>query len=167
MLTHTGLGQTLGDYAAIAGYLSLSIPLMAWMMVSQSGAIMAGLAGRMMQSYDQPVAKAADEASTGNVHLGNTRYETHSAFQSNTAPSDLRGGITVGDGVGNTQRAAPDGGLFSDVASSNTPLGINYGSMATTTASATLSEAASREEASALRTDGVERRVALRDRFHE
>ena len=133
---------------------------MAWMMVSQSGAIMAGLAGRMMQSYDQPVAKAADEASTGNVHLGNTRYETHSAFQSNTAPSDLRGGITVGDGVGNTQRAAPDGGLFSDVASSNAPLGINYGSMATTTARATLSEAASREEASALRT--MESNAALR-----
>ncbi|WP_096619581.1 conjugal transfer protein TraG N-terminal domain-containing protein [Candidatus Enterovibrio altilux] len=70
VMTNTGLGHVLSDYAAIAGYLSLSIPMIAWMMVSQSGAMMAGLAGRLMQSYDTPVFKAADEATTGNLLLG-------------------------------------------------------------------------------------------------
>ncbi|EJG1004452.1 TPA: conjugal transfer protein TraG [Vibrio vulnificus] len=160
VMTNTGLGHVLSDYAAIAGYLSLSIPMIAWMMVSQSGAMMAGLAGRMMQSYDNPVSKASDEATTGNQQLGNVRYETESAFQSNTAPSDMRGGMTTGDGVGNTQRIAPDGGVYSDITSSNTPLGINYGSMATSSARQSLSAATAKEESTSLKT--VESNAALR-----
>ncbi|MBQ4839990.1 conjugal transfer protein TraG N-terminal domain-containing protein, partial [Pseudoalteromonas luteoviolacea] len=160
VMTNTGLGQVLDDYAAIAGYLSLSIPMIAWMMVSQSGAMMAGLAGRMMQSYDNPVSKASDEATTGNQQLGNVKYETESAFQANAAPSDTRGGITTGDGVGNGQRTAPDGGVYSDVTTSNTPMGINYGSVATSSARQSLSEATAREESTALRT--IESNAALR-----
>ena len=160
IMTNTGLGQVLDDYAAIAGYLSLSIPMIAWMMVSQSGAMMAGLAGRMMQSYDNPVSKASDEATTGNHNLGNTKYETHSAFQSNTAPSDTRGGVTTGDGAGNNQRITPDGGVYNDMTSSSTPMNISYGSMATSSAKATLGEATSREESTAMKT--VESNAALR-----
>ncbi|PCS24028.1 conjugal transfer protein TraG N-terminal domain-containing protein [Candidatus Enterovibrio escicola] len=160
VMTNTGLGHVLSDYAAIAGYLSLSIPMISWMMVSQSGAMMAGLAGRMMQSYDNPVSKAADEATTGNQKLGNVKYETESAFQSNSAPSDMRSGMTTGDGVGNTQRIAPDGGVYSDITSSNTPLGINYGSMATSSAGQSLSAATAQEKSTALKT--VESNTALR-----
>lgn len=87
IMTNTGLGKVMEDYAAIAGYLSLSIPMIAWLLVSMSGAMMAGLAGRLMQGYEQPVSKASDEATSGNTRLGDTRYMNTSAFQENTSPT--------------------------------------------------------------------------------
>lgn len=158
--TNTALGSTLADYSTMAGYLSLSVPLIAWMLVSQSGAMMAGLAGRMLQSYDAPVSKASDEATSGNMNVGNTRFETHSAFQANAAPTDQRGGITDGDGVGNNTRIGGGGGTQMDVASSSTPFSVNYGSMAKSTASSNYSEAVSMEQASAARM--IESNAAVR-----
>lgn len=87
IMTNTGLGKIMEDYAAIAGYLSLSIPMIAWLLVSMSGAMMAGLAGRLMQGYENPVSKASDEATSGNTRLGDTRYMNTSAFQDNTSPT--------------------------------------------------------------------------------
>ncbi|WP_018694112.1 conjugal transfer protein TraG N-terminal domain-containing protein [Algicola sagamiensis] len=87
LMTNTGLGHLMQDYAAVAGYLSLSIPMIAWMMVSMSGAMMAGLAGRLMQGYEQPVSKASDEAASGNINLGNSSFDNHSAFQHNASPT--------------------------------------------------------------------------------
>lgn len=87
IMTNTGLGKVMEDYAAIAGYLSLSIPMIAWLLVSMSGAMMAGLAGRLMQGYEQPVSKASDEATSGNTRLGDTRYMNTSGFQENTSPT--------------------------------------------------------------------------------
>lgn len=87
VMTNTGLGKVMEDYAAIAGYLSISIPMIAWLLVSMSGAMMAGLAGRIMQGYEQPVSKASDEATGGNVNLGNTKYMNTSGFQTNTSPT--------------------------------------------------------------------------------
>lgn len=147
VMTNTGLGHVLSDYAGIAGYLSLSIPMIAWMIVSSSGAMMASLAGRVMQSYDNPIAKASDEATGGNVNLGNVKYETSSAFQANASPSDLRGGVSVGDGVGNTDRISPHGGqIYTDVSSSTSPQSINYSDMTTNVAKASHNEATSKEE---------------------
>jgi len=87
IMTNTGLGKIMEDYAAIAGYLSLSIPMIAWLLVSMSGAMMAGLAGRLMQGYETPVSKASDEATSGNTSLGNSQYMNTSAFQANTSPT--------------------------------------------------------------------------------
>jgi len=86
MLTYTGLGQVMGQYSAIAGYLSVSIPMIAWMMVSMSGAMMAGLAGRFLQGYETPVSSAADDASSGNLSIGNNSYMNNKAFSANTSP---------------------------------------------------------------------------------
>lgn len=86
MMTHVELGQVMSEYAAIAGYLSVSIPLIAWMAVSSSGAMMAGLAGRFLQGYETPVSSAANEAAAGNFSLANVNYDNHKAFQYTSAP---------------------------------------------------------------------------------
>lgn len=87
IMTNTGLGKVMEDYAAIAGYLTISIPMIAWVMVSMSGAMMAGLAGRMIQGYENPVSKGADEGTTGNIGLGKVSYLNTTAFQENSSPS--------------------------------------------------------------------------------
>lgn len=128
VMTNTGLGNVMEDYAAIAGYLSLSIPMIAWMFVQMSGAMAAGLAGRLMQGYEQPVSKATEEATSGNMRLGDTRYMNTSAFQHNTSPTVDSGMIQerLGSGSMMTTTAAgryldqhtSSGGTSIDVAKS-------------------------------------------------
>lgn len=148
IMTNTGLGQVLNDWSAIAGYLSMSIPMIAWMVVSRSGAMMAGLAGKIMQGFESPVSKASDEAASGNINVGNTRYDTHQAFQENTAPSVMKGGMTMGDGAGNNTRIGAGGQVYSDVAASSAPIDITAGSSVASTARQSLSEASARSEQS-------------------
>lgn len=148
IMTNTGLGQVLNDWSAIAGYLSMSIPMIAWMVVSRSGAMMAGLAGKIMQGFESPVSKASDEAASGNINVGNTRYDTHQAFQDNTAPSVMKGGMTMGDGAGNNTRIGAGGQVYSDVAASSAPIDITAGSSVASTARQSLSEASARSEQS-------------------
>lgn len=163
VMTNTGLGQTVADYSALAGYLSVSIPMIAWMFVSQSGAVLSSLAGRLVQSYDKPTEKASDEASSGNTKLGNAGFENNSSFQSNTSPSMMAGGMTMGDGTGNNTRIGADGTVQNDVTSSNSPMGINYGSMATSSARTSLSEATSAEQSSAMKL--AETNAAMRSQL--
>jgi hypothetical protein len=148
IMTNTGLGHVLNDWSAIAGYLSMSIPMIAWMVVSRSGAMMAGLAGKIMQGFESPVSKASDEAASGNINVGNTRYDTHQAFQENTAPSVMKGGMTMGDGAGNNTRIGAGGQVYSDVAASSAPIDITAGSSVASTARQSLSEASARSEQS-------------------
>lgn len=148
IMTNTGLGQVLNDWSAIAGYLSMSIPMIAWMVVSRSGAMMAGLAGKIMQGFESPVSKASDEAASGNINVGNTRYDTHQAFQENTAPSVMKGGMTMGDGAGNNTRIGAGGQVYSDVSASTAPIDITAGSSVASTARQSLSEASARSEQS-------------------
>lgn len=51
-------------------YLATSIPLIAWMLISQSGAMMSGFAGRVLQGYDQAASSAAGEGASGQLKLG-------------------------------------------------------------------------------------------------
>ena len=146
VMTNTGLGNVMRDYSAIAGYLSVSIPMIAWMMVSQSGAMMASLAGRVVQSFDKPVEKGVDEATSGNAKLGNTGFESSSAFQSNTAPKMEKGGMSYGDGAGQGTRIGADGSTYTDLKASSTPLGINMGQMVTNSARDSVSKATSAEQ---------------------
>lgn len=150
VMTNTGLGQVLNDWAAIAGYLSMSIPMISYMVVSRSGAMAAGLAGKLLQGYESPVSKATDEAAAGNYNIGNTRYDTHAAFQSNTAPSMTAGGVTTSDGAGNTTRTSADGKTYVDIAASTGPVDIASGSSVASTAKQSLSEATQKQEQSSV-----------------
>lgn len=91
MYSMHGIVEVMTSSAAIAGYIGVSIPMIAYMLVSKSGAMMASIAGRTMDGYQQPVSKASAEATAGNVTMGNVSYDNATAFQSVTAPSNTSG----------------------------------------------------------------------------
>lgn len=91
MYSMHGIVEVMTSSAAIAGYIGVSIPMIAYMLVSKSGAMMASIAGRTMDGYQQPVSKASAEATAGNVTMGNVSYDNATAFQNVTAPSNTAG----------------------------------------------------------------------------
>jgi conjugal transfer mating pair stabilization protein TraG len=143
MYTNTALGGELSNYSALAGYLSISIPMIAWMLVSGSGAVMASLSNRLLSSYEAPVASATGEASAGNFNLGNLQMENAQFAQQNMAPSSASGGVSLSDGAGNTTRFGSGGNVTSDTAESKGPLSINLSNAMTNAASGNLAEAQS------------------------
>jgi conjugal transfer mating pair stabilization protein TraG len=143
MYTNTALGGELSNYSALAGYLSISIPMIAWMLVSGSGAVMASLSNRLLSSYEAPVASATGEASAGNFNLGNLQMENAQFAQQNMAPSSASGGVSLSDGAGNTTRFGSGGNVTSDTAASTGPLSINLSNAMTNAASGNLAEAQS------------------------
>ena len=127
MSNNDALAEVLHAHAEIAGYLSLSIPMIAWMMISQSGAMMAGLAGRMMQTYDSAAQKAADEVTTGNMRLGEMRFFNTSAFQTMTSPTHDTGRLNMYDSDSGVMHKFSSKGMVSQVEQSDMPFKVNAG----------------------------------------
>ncbi len=125
LATHTALGQVMNDLALIAGYLSLSIPMISYLVVNQGGAMMASLASRVAQSYEGPVSKAADEASSGNISLGNTSLGNAAWWQTNTAPMTRSGTATWMGTHGETVTATAGGGTYVDMQAHSMPASLN------------------------------------------
>ena len=142
MYTNTALGAELNNYAALAGYLSISIPMIAWMLVSGSGAVMASLSNRLLSSYEAPVASAASDASAGNFNLGNLSLDNAQYAQQNMSPNSNFGGASIGDGANRIHYGA-SGQVTSDTAASTGPMGVTLSSNLTQAASGQLSEAQS------------------------
>lgn len=120
----SALGALMADHAALAGYLSLSIPMIAWLFVSLSGAVMATLAQRVMSSYEAPVSKGAAEATSGNMALGNVSFDNTSMWQNNRAPSEAFGSIRETGPDGWTRTITP-GGTYSTQPLSNLAVGVD------------------------------------------
>lgn len=110
MATNTGLHQALADMSLIAGYLSMSIPMISYLVVNQGGAMMASLAGKVMGSYEAPAAKGAEEATTGNLSFGNTSLGNANWWAQNTAPSTNWGTYTNTDAMGTKHTSISQGG---------------------------------------------------------
>lgn len=110
MATNTGLYQALADMSLIAGYMAMSIPMISYLIVNQGGAMMASLAGKVMGSYEAPAAKGAEEATTGNISLGNTSMGNANWWAQNTAPSTNFGTYTHTDGMGTKHTYTQNGG---------------------------------------------------------
>lgn len=111
LANHSALGQVMSDVSLIAGYLSISIPMIAYLVVNQGGAMMAGLAGSVMRSYESPVSAAAHEASAGNITLGNTNIGNQVMHQRNVAPSNSFG-YALETGPDGTRRLSTPDGVF-------------------------------------------------------
>ncbi|MBF0300536.1 MAG: conjugal transfer protein TraG N-terminal domain-containing protein, partial [Oligoflexia bacterium] len=125
IMTNTALGNILSDYAAITGYLSLSIPMISWLVINASGSMMAGLAGRLMDGYDRPVSSAASESSTGNISLGQFHYQNQTSFQSNTAPQSSTGTMSIQNQSGVMETVTSSGQYFRSPLSS-LPISIDF-----------------------------------------
>lgn len=98
MYTMHGMVDVFTSSAAIAGYIAVSLPLIAYMLTNKSGAMAASLAGRVMDGYQAPVSKASSEAVAGNVSMGTVSMSNLSAFQQNTAPSNTFAHVNENDG---------------------------------------------------------------------
>lgn len=97
--TQMGIKQVMEKYEAIAGYMMTMIPMVTYVMVSQGGAMMAGMLGRVMDGYSKPAESAAMEASAGNFNIGNTNFQNQSAFQHMSAPTQTAGFFQGNDGA--------------------------------------------------------------------
>ena len=83
------------DVVATTGYLATALPMLAWMLVSKSGAMAASFAGRVMQGYDQSVEKGANEAVDGKgQRMGNTWEQTGSGNIQNSNLMDSGSRLT-------------------------------------------------------------------------
>jgi len=124
VFTHTALGAAMRDNAAIAGYLMMSIPMISWLIISQSGAMLAGLAGRLMEGYERPTSGAAEETASGNIRSGTLQYQTASAFANNSSVMDDRGMIQERLGSGTMQTTTGSGDVFQSAQQSSSSVGV-------------------------------------------
>ncbi len=98
LATQPGFEEVLKMHAAVAGYLMSSIPMIAWLLINQSGAMLASLAGRIMDSYAQPVSQAAHAVASGNITQGNVRMDNLQAWHQSSAPHNEAGYFTSNNG---------------------------------------------------------------------
>ena len=83
------------DVVSTTGYLTTALPVLAWMLVSRSGALAASFAGRIMQGYDQSVAQVASEGVKGAGQRLNEKWEVTSAGNiQNTSVMDSGSTVT-------------------------------------------------------------------------
>ena len=106
---HTALGEVLAELGAIAGYLSLSIPLIAYLVLNAAGAVAASVASGLMHSYEAPIGRAAEEATTGNIALANTHVGNAGWWQQNLAPTATAGYTRWTDTAAQTHTSTPSG----------------------------------------------------------
>jgi conjugal transfer mating pair stabilization protein TraG len=78
IFANTEMSKFNADVVSTTGYLTTALPLLAWMLVSRSGALAASLAGRIMQGYDQSVAQVASEGVKGAGQRLNEKWEVTS-----------------------------------------------------------------------------------------
>ena len=110
MWTSHGLGEAMADMGYVAGYLSMSIPMIAYMLVNQGGMMMASLAGGVMTGIQGIAARAADEATTGNISMGNLQQDNINWFKQDTSVLNNRGYGSQTDASGNTITTTLGGG---------------------------------------------------------
>lgn len=123
MANYTAFGQVMSDYSLFASYLTVSIPIIAWILVSGSGQMLASAAQGILSSYEKTAGSAAGEATTGNLSLGNTSFGNAGWWAQNTAPSMQAGyaQMTGGDGI---MRKTAAGREFDSMPMSSLPVSM-------------------------------------------
>ncbi len=89
MITSLGVAEINADMAALAGYLSMSIPFISYAIVKGGASSFVHLAGHLGSALQSAANYAGSELSSGNFQLGNVSqgiqtFHTHSGFASNT-----------------------------------------------------------------------------------
>jgi conjugal transfer mating pair stabilization protein TraG len=107
ILTSIGLQNLHEDMFALAGYLSLSVPFLSFMVLQNSVHQVSQLASSLMGPTQTAASSAAQELSSGNysysnVGFGQMTYENDSFFQFNRAPSLSSGYMTENQGTSTT-----------------------------------------------------------------
>lgn len=113
--TLSGLAQVNSDTAALAGYLSMSIPFIAYGIVKGGAGAMTQLASYVSHVSQSAATSAGNEATTGNFSLGNTQFSNHSA--NNTSSNHLNTNASLESGLFSYQ--TPSGAMIHRTPSGN------------------------------------------------
>ncbi|MFT3741096.1 MAG: conjugal transfer protein TraG N-terminal domain-containing protein [Gammaproteobacteria bacterium] len=113
LATQAGLAQVNADMTGLAGYLSLSVPLIATGIVKGMSSIFSHVAQYVGGSLQSSAVSAGGEVAGGNLSLGNTHFNTHQA--NNTAANHFDTNARTSTGMMTSQM--PGGSLLSFTAS--------------------------------------------------
>ncbi len=80
LATQSGLAQVNSDMAGLAGYISLSVPLIATSLVTGLHHALSHLGQYVGGSVQSSATASAGEAAAGSFSLGNTSFSTHNAY---------------------------------------------------------------------------------------
>lgn len=108
LATQSGLAQVNSDMAGLAGYISLSVPLIATSLVSGLHQALSHLGQYVGGAVQSGATSAATEAASGNFSMANTSFSTHNAYNtsanhfddtartsSGTVTNQMPGGSTI------------------------------------------------------------------------
>ena len=121
----SGLYNLNADMSAMAGYLSMSIPFIAYALVKGGVGSFVHLASHLSNVSQGAASQAATEATTGNysfgnISMGNQHLNTIQAHQTNMSASYQAGGFRQSDGKVE-QITSAQGDMILNVASSQLP----------------------------------------------
>ncbi|HBE5865845.1 conjugal transfer protein TraG [Escherichia coli] len=115
------------DLASTAGYISVMIPPLSWMMVKGLGAGFSSVYSHFASSSITPTASAAGSVVDGNYSYGNMQTNNVNGFSWSTNSTTSFGQMTHQTGSGATATQTRDGSMVMDAsgAMSRLPVGIN------------------------------------------
>ncbi len=115
------------DLASTAGYISVMIPPLSWMMVKGLGAGFSSVYSHFASSAISPTASAAGSVVDGNYSYGNMQTENVNGFSWSTNSTTSFGQMMYQTGSGATATQTRDGNMVMDAsgAMSRLPVGIN------------------------------------------
>ncbi len=129
--SQAGLAQVNADVAGLAGYLLLSVPVLAAGMVKGLMSVFTQAAQYIAGVTQGAASSAASDAVSGNLSLGNTNFSNHSAY--NTSANHFDTNARVFGGMytsqmpgGSTLGVSPDGSLIMNNQSAISNLATTY-----------------------------------------
>lgn len=141
LLNRDSLANEMQDAADMVGYMSLSIPLFAWMFLQQGGSLAAGMAKGMVSSFESSVGSVAGGASQGNYNLGNTSADNTNNNKTNLAIENTDAFIKNNSANGTAITDNSGGSESINVAQDNIGTGIRMSDQISERAESNYSEA--------------------------
>jgi conjugal transfer mating pair stabilization protein TraG len=116
LATQSGLAQVNSDMAGLAGYISLSVPLIATSLVTGLHHALSHLGQYVGGAVQSSATASAGEAAAGSFSLGNTSFSTHNAYNTSANHFDdtartVSGSVTDQMPGGSTITMTADGSV--------------------------------------------------------
>ncbi len=118
-----GMTQVNSDISIIAGYLALSIPLLAWGLVTAGGFAFSQLAQQLFMPATQAANQMGGETARGNISTGNLQAGNQSVMQQQMAPN-MNLGAQYSNGAF-TDHFSPGGRVTSQLINSDLGVGVS------------------------------------------
>jgi len=115
LASQQGVEETMSDIAAMAGYMSMFVPMLAFGIARGGAAAMSSMSTSFMSGVQSSVSAAAYEGSTGNLSLAN----------SNIGAKNIHSGISIQNDQGQVVRYNNDGSTSVNNASAESNFGFN------------------------------------------